>query len=138
MEEFDLEVRADVCSLKKLGQKLLADGPHKLEQTPRRVRALFGGAYIFDTIEPRHVWEHPYYPQFYVPYTSVKSGLLTKENPIDEEHSAYLATLKVNGKETDQVLGFDKGPLQGLVRFEFNALGLSFTSTMLAYLRKAN
>lgn len=50
-------------SLTKLAQKLVAEGPHKIEPTPRRVRALFGGQYVIDTREAYHVWEHPYYPQ---------------------------------------------------------------------------
>lgn len=110
-------------SLKDLGLKLLAKGPHKLEQTHRRVRALFGGIYIFDTLEPRHVWEHPYYPQFYVPETAVKHGTLSSKESLDKDGAAFLATLKIKEKTTDRVLGFDKGPLAGLIRFEFAAMG---------------
>ena len=110
-------------SLKELGMKLLANGPHKLESTPRRVRALFAGSYIFDTLEPRHVWEHPYYPQFYVPQAAVKPGLLTKGEPVDDESSSFVMKLKVNDKTTDRVLAFEKGSLAGLVRFEFAAMG---------------
>jgi len=50
-------------SLTKLAQKIAADGPHKYEKTPRRVRALFNGQYAIDTTKAYHVWEHPYYPQ---------------------------------------------------------------------------
>ena len=88
------------------------------------MRALFGGSFIFDTLESRHVWEHPYYPQFYVPQAAVKSGLLKKGDNVDDDGSAYLATLTVKEKSTDRVLGFEKGPLAGLIRFEFSALGM--------------
>ena len=40
-----------LLSLTKLAQKLLATGPHKLEKTSRRVRALYDNVYIFDTTE---------------------------------------------------------------------------------------
>lgn len=41
----------DLLSLSKLAQNLLANGPHKLEKTSRRVRALYDNLYIFDTTE---------------------------------------------------------------------------------------
>ena len=110
-------------SLKDLAIKLLANGPHKLEKTPRRVRALFDGTYVFDTLEARHVWEHPYFPQFYVPTSAVKSGLLTKNDAVDKENSAFLVTLKGKERSTDRAISFEKGPLAGLVRFEFAAMG---------------
>lgn len=161
-----------LISLTKLAQGLLANGPHKLEKTSRRVRALYDGLYIFDTTEyvfsklglpllsqmlsfearlgslypqimlqgsmlpsysssidwrlqarARFVWEHPYYPQFYVPSSAIRSGLLTKDDAVDNDKSAFLATLKSQNRSTDRVLTFEKGPLSGLVRFEFSALG---------------
>lgn len=49
---------------------------------------------------------------------------MTKNDAVDKEGSAYLATLKGKNKSTDRVLMFEKGPLAGLVRFEFAALGM--------------
>ena len=71
----------------------------------------------------RHVWEHPFYPQCYIPYSAIKSDLLTKADAIDHENSAFLATLKGESRSTECVLIFEKGPLSGLVRFEFDAMG---------------
>ncbi|CAF9937875.1 hypothetical protein IMSHALPRED_000577 [Imshaugia aleurites] len=68
------------------------------------------------------VWEHPYYPQFYVPSSAIKSGLLTKDDAVDKNESAFLATLKGKSRSTNRVLTFEKGPLSGLVRFEFSTL----------------
>ena len=107
-----------------MAQKLLANGPHKLEKTTRRVRGLYDSAYIFDTTEARHVWEHPFFPQFYVPSTAMKPGAVTKNEAVDKEESAFLATLKGTTKSTDRVLSFEKGPLAGLTRVEFAAMGL--------------
>ena len=69
------------------------------------------------------MWEHPYYPQFYIPTSAVKDAVLTKDESVDKEESAFLATLKGEHKSTDRVIVFEKGPLAGLVRFEFAALG---------------
>ncbi|MCJ1458862.1 hypothetical protein MMC28_009236 [Mycoblastus sanguinarius] len=117
-------VAINMANLTELAQTLLTNGPHKLEKTSRRVRALYDRIYIFDTTEARHVWEHPFFPQFYVPSTAVKKGLLTKNESVDKEESAFLATLKSERKSTDRVISFEKGPLGGLVRFEFAALGM--------------
>ncbi len=103
---------------------LLAKGPHKVEKTSRRVRALYGSLWVFDTTAARHVWEHEWYPQYYVPVEAVKSVSVTKNEAVDKEGSAFLATLKGRSKSTDRVLVFEKGPLAGLVRFEFAALGI--------------
>ena len=121
------------ASLVKLAQKLLAQGPHKLEKTDRRVRGLFDGVYLFDTLDASHVWEHPYYPQFYIPSNSVKRGLLTKGESVDKEESAFLATLKGKDRSTDRVISFEKGPLAGLVRIEFDALDQWFEEDMPIY-----
>lgn len=51
------------CSLARLAQKLAAYGPYKVEPTSRRVRALFNGKYVIDTLQAFHVWEHPNFPQ---------------------------------------------------------------------------
>lgn len=42
----------------------------KTLSTPRRIRILFNGIYIADTCEAKYVWEHPYYPQYYLPRTA--------------------------------------------------------------------
>ena len=87
------------------------------------MRGLFDSFYVFDTTEARLVWEHPYYPQLYIPISSVKQDVLTKDQPVDKGESAFLATLTGRNKSTDRVISFEKGPLAGLVRFEFAALG---------------
>lgn len=103
---------------------MVSSGPHKVESTPRRVRALFDGVWLFDTTKARHVWEHKYFPQFWVPVESVTPGVLTKGDAIDSDASAFTAVAKGKGKTTSRVLIFEKGPLAGLVRFEFKSLGM--------------
>lgn len=57
-------------SLKELALRLAQNGPFKTLHTPRRVRILFRGACLADTLGTSGavlVWEHEYYPQLYLP-----------------------------------------------------------------------
>lgn len=100
---------------------LAVKGPHKVEKTPRRVRGFFDQECLFDTTDAHFVWEHPYYPFYYIPENVIKSGMLTRNAPNGDGLSS--GVLKGEHKSTDQVLIFEKGPLSGLVRFEAAALG---------------
>ncbi|KAI9802530.1 MAG: hypothetical protein M1833_001602 [Piccolia ochrophora] len=112
--------------LAKLALDLLSSGPHKLEPTTRRVRTLFHDEYVVDTTVAYHVWEHPYYPQYYVPVDAVKQDVLSKGKAVDRDGRAFLASLKVGKRATDRVLIFEGGALKGLVRFEFGAMDAWF------------
>ncbi len=46
---------------------------------PRRISARYDGVTVFDTIKAMYVWEHPYYPQFYIPADDVDTSLLIQE-----------------------------------------------------------
>ena len=46
------------------------------EPCPRRVRVVHRGLVALDTTEAIYVWEHPYYPWWYVPAASVERALL--------------------------------------------------------------
>ncbi len=43
---------------------------------PRRVRAIFDGEVLVDTLRAIYLWEHPYYPRFYVPDADVDLSLI--------------------------------------------------------------
>ena len=47
----------------------------RVETSPKRVRALVGGVPMFDTTAALLVWEHPYYPTYYVPRADVRAKL---------------------------------------------------------------
>ena len=94
-----------------------------MEETPRRVRGLFDQRWVFDTTHAWHVWEHPYYPLYYVPLEAINAGMLIRGNPEGEGPSSGI--LKGANKSTDKILIFEKGPLSGLVRIEMEALGKS-------------
>lgn len=110
--------------LDELGKKLVENGPVKTLPTSRRVRILFNGEYVVDTTSALYVWEHEYYPYYYVPRESFPRGVIrTPPN-----HDLYqVAELQVGQKTTDRILAFgnDLGAqskaLEGMVRFEFGA-----------------
>jgi len=110
--------------LMSLGEKLTTEGPHKIERTPRRIRGLLNGVYVFDSLEACYVWEHSYYPYFYIPKKDFANGALQK---LDEgsDKGYWLGRLSAGGKTTDRVLGFEGG-LKGLVRVEVGAIDAWF------------
>lgn len=118
-------------SLSRLASDLVAKGPHKQEHTVRRVRTLFNHVMIADTTQARHVWEHPNFPQFYLPLDVVTGGQgkgkdkvkIERGQKVDDAGSACLATLNVDDRSTNRVIVFDKGDLAGLIRLEFGAMG---------------
>ncbi|KAJ4305928.1 hypothetical protein N0V90_001461 [Kalmusia sp. IMI 367209] len=121
--------------LTKLAQKLASEGPHKSESTPRRVRALFNGKYAIDTIKAYHVWEHPYYPQFYVPVSGfTKDANLTKTSSVSgTSDSVHFGTLSVGSKKTDRVLIFNTKQLTDLVKIDFAAVDQWFEEDVPIY-----
>ncbi|ERS96884.1 uncharacterized protein SPSK_02714 [Sporothrix schenckii 1099-18] len=95
---------------------LATNGPIKQEPTNRRVRALLGGQWIFDTLDAVYVWEHKYYPVYYVPVAAVLAGpgkLDKNDGPTD--NGVVLATLQSNST-TATVTIFEAGPLAGLAK----------------------
>ena len=74
--------------------------------------------------DAQHVWEHPYYPQFYVPEKDFAKKALTKCETL-LNGAAWLGKVQVGERSTDKVLGFEKGPLKGLVKVQFDQLGRS-------------
>jgi len=56
-----------------------------IEPAPRRVRGYFDNTLIFDTTRARYVWETPYYPQYYIPISDVRT-----EHLRDEDHPQRL------------------------------------------------
>ncbi|KAI1746976.1 DUF427-domain-containing protein [Xylaria castorea] len=115
-------------NLDELARSLLANGPVKtLPTAPKRIRIQFGGRLIADTTRAVFVWEHAYYPTYYVPLSSFEAGVLSYA---DEKKGYSLATLSVSGASTDRVIVFsdddDTGVLAGLVRVEFGAVDAWF------------
>lgn len=106
----------------EVARKFSTTPPQKIEETPRRVRGLFDKEYVFDTTHARLVWEHPYYPLYYIPVDAIKHDMLSVDRSKEKGDGAYQAVLKGERKQTGEVLVFEKGPLEGLVRIKMDAL----------------
>lgn len=61
---------SSALSLRRLARALASRGPLKVLPANKRVRLLFNGALIVDTSDALYVWEHEYYPQYYLPMKS--------------------------------------------------------------------
>jgi uncharacterized protein (DUF427 family) len=48
----------------------------QIERSPKRVRVLLGGEYIADTTSALLVWEHPWYPTYYLPLDDLRTDVL--------------------------------------------------------------
>ena len=111
--------------------QMIAEVDH-VEPVPRRIRATLAGQTVLDTTRARYVWEHKYYPQFYIPLDDVAPDVLVDEG--HEETStrgtARRHALKVGDTSKPAaalVYGDDAKPeLRGHVRFKWNALDAWF------------
>ncbi|KAI1331581.1 DUF427-domain-containing protein [Xylariaceae sp. FL0255] len=128
-------------NLDELARSLLTKGPTRtLAAAGRRIRLQLGGHWIADTTLAVFVWEHPYYPFYYIPKSAFASGTLSTQQQQSANASSSqgykLATLGAGGKSTDRVIVFDDNatqegkegpsPLAGLVRVEFGAVDAWF------------
>ncbi|KAF2765987.1 DUF427-domain-containing protein [Teratosphaeria nubilosa] len=125
--------------LRRLAIKLGTDGPHKVLPTPKQIKILFNGSYIIKTTNARYVWEHPFYPQYYVPYSELQSTAKTSGALKITEGEKFAAgdagktlarqlRLSVGEKSTDDVLAFSEEleglaeGLRGLVKIGFEGV----------------
>ena len=114
-----------------LANKLLAEGPVRVLPTSRRIRIVLNQTYIADTTSALLVWEHPYYPQYYIPLSSFADG----SAQLTESLNKHVQKLELRANGTvikDQAIALDAsdsltGPngleaLRGHVRIQFNAV----------------
>ena len=82
----------------------------RVEDSRRRVRALFNGAYVVDTIDAKFVWEKPYYPTLFVPRSACCDKYFSGDDTV--------LTITVNGRSA-QAKAYISGELDGLVKIPF-------------------
>ena len=100
---------------------MLKDGPVKQEPSPRRVRVLQKSAYIFDTTSAILVWEHPYYPQYYLPEKALQYA---KEALLDGGDGYLISQIYLPGDTSEKhpnAIHFQNGPLAGYIRLDFKS-----------------
>ena len=108
-------------------------GTVRTEPSHKRVRVVFGGELIVDTIDALYVWEGPHYPQYYLPLQDVASGVLessatTKRSP-SRGTASYFTVRAGDHKAVDAAWTYPDSPLDELrdrVRFEFDAMDAWF------------
>ncbi|KAF7562881.1 hypothetical protein G7046_g1249 [Stylonectria norvegica] len=136
-------VTDEIPSLADLARHLLTHGPRKVLPTTRRVRVIHNHTFIVDTVKAVQVWEHDYYPQYYVPLSELKNCTWKDKHVVEagkgngDEAATAVVEVTVSAQngiaeaKTDRVIRFADTPslekLAGLVRLEFGSMG-SFAS----------
>ena len=93
-----------------------------IEDSPRRVRVLFNKKFIADTKSAKLVWEHPYYPSYFLPASDIQTKYLEKVQR-NGDGDGQVCRLTIGNRSTDNVIWFDQGKLSGLIRFQFSEMG---------------
>jgi uncharacterized protein (DUF427 family) len=103
------------------------------EPSNKRVRVFVGGECIVDTDDALYVWEGPNYPQYYLPLSDFRAGVLaptttTKRSP--SRGTASYFTVNAGGREVvDAGWTHADGPLdelRGRARLEWDAMDAWF------------
>lgn len=81
------------------------------------------------------VWEHPYYPQYYIPHSDIQNCQLKNKHEVQHDGKVAATVVEVTvpgqpgleSKSTDRVIRFADSEnlksLAGMVRLEFGAMG---------------
>ncbi|MGB7423315.1 MAG: DUF427 domain-containing protein [Ornithinimicrobium sp.] len=102
------------------------------EPVARRVRAMFDGLTVVDTVRAIYVWEHPYYPQLYIPAADVDTSFLTDSGQLREtpQGQSTVHSLTHGDRRVDQAARLiTDAAVEGLAatyRFEWDALDAWF------------
>ncbi len=105
----------------------MADVRGQVQPVPRRLRGVFGGVIVFDTIRAAYAWDSVKYPHYLVPRADVASGVLVDEH---REQSLRRGVVRVHGLQAGgnnltsvaRVYGAGSGPVAEMVRFDWEAL----------------
>lgn len=103
-------------------------GRVRVEPGAKRVRIYLDGELIADTVQPKYVWEKPYYPAYYIPIADVNMDALVATGEVAHSPSrgdAAIHDVKVNATTAEaSARVYTDGPIDEIadtVAFEFNA-----------------
>lgn len=111
--------------------KMIAPVDH-IEPAPRRVRAVWAGHTVLDTVRAIYVWEWSQYPQYYIPIADINAELLVDERHPQRLHRgiAHLYGLRAGERTRPSAARLYGGDaltgLSGMVRFEWDAMDAWF------------
>ncbi|MGX1811264.1 DUF427 domain-containing protein [Nocardia sp. NPDC055321] len=101
-------------------------GPIRVEPCAKRVRAYLGGHPVADTVASRLVWEHPYYPTYYIPVADLRAKLeptgVTREHPTLGAGTEFDVAGDSGTAPAAAVRYLDSPELGDLVRLDFPAM----------------
>jgi len=92
-----------------------------IEDSPKRIRVLFGGQFIVDTQKAKLVWESRYYPTYFFPQSELAQEhiQLASEHPDGDKYD-----LNVGAKKAAEAVTFYSSPshqhLKGLLKINFS------------------
>src|SRR3954469_17462561 len=94
-----------------------------VQPVPRHVRGVLANEVVVDTTRALYVWEHPHYPQFYIPRADVRADLLVDEHAARETSrgTAHLHGVHVAGAHRPSS-ALHYRDFHDSVRFEWAAL----------------
>src|SRR5687768_12548816 len=98
------------------------------EPCAKRVRAYAGGELVVDTTDARFVWEHQYYPVYYVPEADVRAELVPvgRAERADERGDAEVLDIKTaTGIKHEGAYRYPDSPveeLRALVHIRWQAM----------------
>lgn len=98
----------------------------RIQRSPKRVRAYLRGQLVADTKRPMLVWEHPYYPTYYLPAEDVQATLRPtgETRHIDRVGASDVHDVLVGGTAAEgaAVRFPDSAAAPDLVRLEWGAM----------------
>ncbi len=105
-----------------------ARGRVHVEDGPKRVRVFLHGELLADTTHVKHVYEAPYYPQYYIPIADVRMDRLTPTETATHSPSRgdarHFTVTAGDHTVVDGAWRYDTSPieqLRDLIRFDFDA-----------------
>ncbi|CAK7273415.1 hypothetical protein SEPCBS57363_005641 [Sporothrix epigloea] len=97
---------------------LVANEPFRQEPTKRRIRAKLNGLWVVDTLNAVFVWEHKYYPKYYLPTSELVNGPAAIVRNTNSASSDFAhGHIDVRG-QTASAIFYESGTLAGLTRLE--------------------
>ncbi|KAJ6513088.1 DUF427-domain-containing protein [Mycena sanguinolenta] len=96
--------------------------PAHVEDSPKRIRVLFGGEFVVDTRKAKLVWEQRYYPTYFFPHSELSAEYLqlVSEHPNDGDvYDLIIASKKAAGAVTKYTNSSHKH-LNGLLKINFS------------------